>query len=176
VKASELRPNPRNWRRHPTEQAEALRGLLDDVGFAGAVLARETPDGLELIDGHLRTDLAGDAIIPVLVLDVTEAEADKLLATFDPIGAMATSDAEDLASLLETVETENKVVQELLQRISGPISEDTSKLVPLSEQKPPAISWVLIGIPTVRFCEISSDIEKLSLIDEIVIETTVNDG
>jgi hypothetical protein len=119
VKASELRPNPRNWRRHPTEQAEALRGVLTEVGFAGAVLVRETPDGLELIDGHLRTDLAGDAIIPVLVLDVTEAEADKLLATFDPIGAMAVADAEDLATLLKSVETENEAVRVLLKEMEA---------------------------------------------------------
>jgi hypothetical protein len=33
----------------------------------------------------------GDQPIPVLVLDVTAEEADKLLATFDPIGAMATA-------------------------------------------------------------------------------------
>jgi hypothetical protein len=28
VKASELVPNPKNWRRHPKEQAAALKGLL----------------------------------------------------------------------------------------------------------------------------------------------------
>lgn len=58
VRASELIPNPRNWRTHPPEQAEALRGVLEEVGFAGATLARETPKGLMLIDGHLRQTVA----------------------------------------------------------------------------------------------------------------------
>ena len=50
VPASELRANPKNWRRHPPAQQAALRGVLEDIGFADAVIARETPDGLELID------------------------------------------------------------------------------------------------------------------------------
>ena len=66
VKASELLPNPRNWRRHPEGQREALRGLLAEIGFAGAALARETDHGLMLIDGHLRAELAPDAKVPVL--------------------------------------------------------------------------------------------------------------
>ena len=85
VKASELVANPRNWRTHPESQKAALSGLLQEIGFAGAELARELPDGrLMLIDGHCRAELAGESEIPVLVLDVDEAEADKILATFDP--------------------------------------------------------------------------------------------
>jgi hypothetical protein len=33
-----------------------------------------------LVDGHLRAETITDAEIPVLVLDVNEAEADKILA------------------------------------------------------------------------------------------------
>ena len=43
VKASELRPNPANWRRHPRAQREALKGVLREIGYADALLARETP-------------------------------------------------------------------------------------------------------------------------------------
>src|SRR5438034_2439194 len=89
VPVGELRPNPKNWRRHPEVQRRALAAMLAEVGFAGAVLARQTPDGLELIDGHLRTDMLSDQEIPVLVLDVDEAEAAKILASLDPLAAMA---------------------------------------------------------------------------------------
>jgi hypothetical protein len=34
VRAAELRPNPRNWRRHPKRQREALRALLSEVDLA----------------------------------------------------------------------------------------------------------------------------------------------
>ena len=56
VRADELIPNPKNWHRHPKAQADALRGLLGEIGYADALLARETPDGLMLIDGHLRAE------------------------------------------------------------------------------------------------------------------------
>ena len=90
VPASELRPNPKNWRKHPDAQRDALRGLLADVGYADALLARELPDGsLELVDGHLRAETTPDALVPVLVLDIDEQEATKILLTHDPIAAMA---------------------------------------------------------------------------------------
>jgi hypothetical protein len=57
VKAKDLLPNPKNWRHHPKAQAEVLRGLLAEVGYADALLARELPEGrLMLIDGHLRVE------------------------------------------------------------------------------------------------------------------------
>src|SRR5689334_193174 len=103
VKASELRPNPRNWRTHPKAQADALRGILADVGYVDALLVRETPDGLELIDGHLRAETTPDMEVPVLVTDLTDEEAVKVLATFDPLSAMAEADPEKLDSLLAEI-------------------------------------------------------------------------
>ncbi len=117
VPASQLRPSPKNWRSHPKEQADALKGLLAEVGFAGAALARELPDGsLELIDGHLRAETVTDQPIPVLVLDVNEEEAAKLLATYDPISAMAGADAAKLDELLKSVTTGNDAVAALLDQ------------------------------------------------------------
>jgi hypothetical protein len=57
VRARDLLPNPKNWRRHPKAQIDALRGLLAEVGYADALLVRQLPDGrLMLIDGHLRAE------------------------------------------------------------------------------------------------------------------------
>jgi ParB-like chromosome segregation protein Spo0J len=89
------------------------------VGIASAVLARETPEGgLMLIDGHLRTETLHNAEIPVLVLDVSEEEADKILATFDPLGAMAESDADALRALLEEVETGSQELADMLTALA----------------------------------------------------------
>lgn len=119
VKASELHPNPKNWRTHPKQQLDALRGILAEVGFAGAELARELADGsLQLIDGHARAEIAGDAEIPVLILDVTESEADKILATFDPLGAMAEADAGKLEELLREVQTGSEALAEMLAELA----------------------------------------------------------
>ena len=108
VQARDLLPNPKNWRRHPKVQADALRGLLDEIGIADALLARELPDGrLQLIDGHLRAETMPDEEVPVLILDLNEAEADKLLLSLDPLAAMATADNQRLNDLLETVRSDD---------------------------------------------------------------------
>jgi len=118
VKAAELRPNPRNWRLHPPAQRGALQAVLEEVGFAGALLARELESGeLELIDGHLRAEIDPDADVPVLVLDVDEREANKILATYDPLGGLAETDGELLASLVGEVETEREALATLLDEL-----------------------------------------------------------
>lgn len=119
VKASELIPNPKNWRTHPVAQQDALKGILAEVGFAGAVLVRELDDGsLMLIDGHMRAETTHDQEIPVLILDVDESESDKLLATFDPIAAMAESDAHALDALLRNVDTGSEALSKMLAELA----------------------------------------------------------
>lgn len=118
VKAGELVPNERNWRKHPKAQQEALQGILEEVGYADALLAYETPQGLKLIDGHLRASTTPDTIVPVLVLDVDEAEASKLLASIDPLAAMAEADASALDNLLRDVQTGNQALAEMLTSLA----------------------------------------------------------
>jgi hypothetical protein len=119
VPASQLRPNAKNWRTHPQSQRDVLQGVLAEVGYAGALIARELPDGsLELIDGHLRAETTPDACVPVLVLDVTAEEADKLLALLDPLAALAETDRERWTALVGQIETENAAVQQLLDRLT----------------------------------------------------------
>ena len=119
VVGSDLIPNPRNWRTHPAGQRQALRGVLDEIGIANAVVARETDAGLELIDGHLRIDELQDQLVPVLVLDVTEEEADKILLTLDPLSAMATRDNEALYQLLDETRFEDERVNNMLEALAN---------------------------------------------------------
>ena len=114
VKASELLGNKRNWREHPQAQRDALQGILDEIGYIDALVARETDEGLELLDGHLRKDLTPDMEVPVLVVDLTEGEADEALATFDPVGAMATKNDERLGKLLDRIRTEDARVRRMV--------------------------------------------------------------
>src|SRR5712692_9387382 len=79
MRAGDLTPNPRNWRTHPPRQRAALRGVLRQIGYADALMVRREGDRLVLVDGHLRASLDPEQIVPVLVLDLEEAEADVLL-------------------------------------------------------------------------------------------------
>jgi ParB-like chromosome segregation protein Spo0J len=131
VRAGQLRPNPKNWRTHPEKQRDALRGVLSEIGYADALLARELDDGsLELIDGHLRAETTPDAEVPVLVLDLSEAEADKLLATLDPLAGMAETDGSMLAELLPLIKTENAALQTMLDELTTDLPDDAGMVEP----------------------------------------------
>lgn len=119
VKASELRPNPKNWRTHGKAQQDALRGLLAEVGYADALLAIEVEGGaLMLVDGHLRADTTPDQKVPVLVLDLTLAEADLLLASLDPLAALAGVDGAKLGSLLSGVSAASGALTGMLENLA----------------------------------------------------------
>jgi DNA modification methylase len=133
VRAGDLRPHPKNWRTHPEEQQNALRGILAEVGYVDALMVRELTDGtLQIVDGHLRAETTPDALVPVLVVDLDDKEADKVLATFDPLGAMAEADEEQLAVLLKGIETDSEALAAMLEQLaqdsgcdpSGEIVED----------------------------------------------------
>lgn len=151
VKASELLPCPRNWRKHPEAQQNALRNILAEVGIADVLLVRETPNGLMLIDGHLRAETDGDVEWPVAVLDVTEKEADLLLASVDPIAEMAEPDPEKLADLLSTLDIESEELKALLEAKAGVDAEPVEGLtdpdeVPEVPDEPvtqPGDLWIL---------------------------------
>lgn len=105
VGAAELRANESNWRRHPQAQANAIRGLLNEVGIVAPLIAyhsQRANGALTLIDGHMRQETGGTW--PVTVLDVSDEEADLILASFDPITGLAEMDSAALATLLARVE------------------------------------------------------------------------
>ena len=115
VRAADLLPHPLNYRTHPPAQQEAMRAALEEIGWADVLIAREDESGrLVLCDGHLRRDLAPDELVPVVVLDVSEAEPEKLLATLDPLTGMAEIDKTVLAELASKVEFESKPLRDLL--------------------------------------------------------------
>jgi hypothetical protein len=125
VLAADLLPNPRNWRIHPQQQRDALQAVLAEIGYANALLARETADGrLMLIDGHLRAETTPQTSVPVLVLDVTEEEADKLLATLDPLSSIAGTNSDKLAHLLEEIQTQSPALKALLTNLASRASPE----------------------------------------------------
>jgi hypothetical protein len=120
VKASELVANEKNWREHDRRQQDAMIELLSEVGYADALIAYEVADGkLKLINGHMRAGLSPDSEVPVLVLDVTEEEADKLLATFDPVSSFAVTNKEKLKSLLDTLRINNHDMRHALSSMAA---------------------------------------------------------
>ena len=100
----QLLAHPYNWRIHDGYQRDALHAVLQEIGFAGAILVNDRTG--HVLDGHLRVDLAiqaGAQTVPVLHLNATEEEEQTLLATYDPLGALAHADREVWAELTREV-------------------------------------------------------------------------
>jgi ParB-like chromosome segregation protein Spo0J len=119
IDPQQLLANPKNWRIHPAAQQDALSAVIDDVGFVDEVTVQDGSD--VVIDGHLRVALAlqsGQATIPVAYTDLDDDEADVILATLDPIGAMAATDNALLGQLLGGIEREDRDVQNVLSGIA----------------------------------------------------------
>lgn len=111
--------NPRNWRIHPLNQQNALKGVLEEVGWVQEVIINKRTG--HLVDGHLRCQLAareGAKTIPVKYVDLSEDEEALVLATLDPIAAMAATDKQKLDELFAGIETENEQVTALIQEIA----------------------------------------------------------
>jgi DNA modification methylase len=111
-----LSDNPLNWRRHPDKQLSALKDVLAEVGWAGALLYNERTQ--RLIDGHARKRISSGKV-PVLVGSWSEEQEKKILATLDPLAAMAEADKGALDALLSQVQTESESVRALLEGLAA---------------------------------------------------------
>ena len=114
--ADQYNPHELNARRHPDEQRAALVGSLNAVGWVAPVIISAKSG--KILDGHARVEeaLARDPSTPVpyAKVNVTEQEERTILATFDPITAMATYEKQTLDALLREVETGEAALQSLL--------------------------------------------------------------
>lgn len=115
IRCADLVANPHNWRAHGESQKAAMAGILQEVGLVDALLVRDRGDGTyDIVDGHMRAGMLPHDELPCLVLDITEAEATKVLLTFDPIAAMAETNAASLDALLREVEFSEAALQQLV--------------------------------------------------------------
>lgn len=131
---AELEDNPANWRTHPDSQLTALSDVIGEVGWVGACLYNERTG--RLVDGHVRKQIGidrGDKKIPVLVGNWSEEDELKILATLDPVSAMAARDAEKLNALLGEIEFENDSLTALTNEIAG-VVDDTQIVEEKSEK------------------------------------------
>jgi DNA modification methylase len=116
----QLLANPANWRIHPGEQQEALAGSLDVVGWVQRVMVNRRTN--HVVDGHARVALAisrNEPTVPVLYVDLEPDEEALVLASLDPISAMAGTDDVQLQALLVGIETDNEGLRALLAELAG---------------------------------------------------------
>jgi ParB-like chromosome segregation protein Spo0J len=98
------------------------------VGWVATVVVNERTG--YVVDGHARIEEAlskHEKTVPVLYVDLTEEEERLVLASLDPIGAMAERDQERLDELLEDLHVDDVGLQALLDSLGTPGEKDPEK-------------------------------------------------
>src|SRR5450756_3231871 len=120
VAPDQLTAHPLNWREHPGPQRDALRGSLSEVGWVQNVVVSKRTG--HVVDGHARVEEAlsrHEASVPVLYVDLDPDEEALVLATLDPISAMATADTAKLEELLAGISVDDAGLLALLGELAG---------------------------------------------------------
>jgi hypothetical protein len=183
IPTADLIPYARNARTHSEEQVGQIAGSIQEFGFNVPVLI----DGQNsIIAGHGRVLAAQrlklDAVPCIRLTHLTDAQRRAYILADNRIALNSGWNDEILAEELQRLNQESVDLELLgfdeaeLLRSLGFESEDNNGLKSLSIRPAPKMTWVLVGIPTVRFGEISSQVEAIAGVDGSYVETTVNDG
>lgn len=126
MRISEISGHKRNPKRHPKNQADAMTGLLNEVGKADVLKAYYNAEGkLTLWDGHLRQGLDPNQEWWIAITDLNDDEANKMLVMFDPIAAMAEYESQQLDSLLRDVNSGDEALQAMLAGLAEGVTMPT---------------------------------------------------
>jgi hypothetical protein len=131
VDPTQLVANPDNWRLHPGRQRDALRGSLSEIGWIARVVVNRTTGNV--VDGHARIEEAisrGEPTVPVEYVELSLEEEKLALATFDPIGAMATRDDAKLRDLLGDLSVSEAGLHALLESLASNVNVEAPSLFP----------------------------------------------
>jgi ParB-like chromosome segregation protein Spo0J len=128
-----LTANPLNFRRHPKEQLNALKGSMKELGWIKTVIVNKRSG--YVLDGHARVEEAirqGLPSIPVTYVDLDENEEKLALAVLDPITELAYRDDETLKLLLEQANASDQDLKDFLLTLNA--QEAESGLLPTADE------------------------------------------
>lgn len=180
VSPEELRPNPKNPKKHSKKKVALYAKIIKEGGWRRPILV-SNQSGM-IVAGHgaqLAAIELGLKTVPIDRQDFPSPEAEQ--------AAMLADNwlAETMLEYDQTLSAE--LVNELKQ--SGFDMELTGVLQSLAEEgmnielrkietkpPPPKMAWVLIGVPIVNYGRISNMVEKLGNVQGVVVETTQNNG
>jgi len=178
IRIDKLSSDAANARKHPDRNIETIIAslrrfgqqkpiVIDKSGVVRAgngTLEAAKRLGWETIQ-CVRTELQGSEATAYAIADNRTAE----LAEWDSEMLAATLESLAADDMLEDVGFSDEELAQMLP------DESETELKEIKVQDLPRMSWVLLGIPTVRFGEIAGDVERLAKIVDIC-ETTSNNG
>lgn len=173
--ADQFLAHPNNPRRHPPAQRRATAASLRKVGWVLPVIENRRTG--YLLDSHERVWQAlaqGNAMVPFVTVDVDEADEAFVLATLDPIAALAEIDAGMYQKLMEQIETDDDAIRRLLANVAAQASYTAigfERDVSMPEASAPAI-----GAQAFQLRIDSSDHEILFALADLVKAEAIAKG
>lgn len=124
IHVGQLLPDPLNWHTHGAEQRSALLSVFEEVGFVGTILVRPAkgqPKKFFIIDGHERVkaileQYGPDQAVDCAVLNLSDEEARKILASHDSIGSMGGVDQVKLDELLGSIQFDSSELDGIIRQ------------------------------------------------------------
>jgi hypothetical protein len=157
----QLLANPNNWRIHPKAQQDALESSLTDVGWVQHIIVNQRTG--HVVDGHMRASVAisrNEQEVPVVYVDLTDEEERQILATYDPIAAMAVTDTKAINELINDMHLTEELVNAIHQSMPewNPDWDDT-------EQKSQALTStdyfsLTLEVPFEQFDSVKKEVEN----------------
>ena len=118
----QLLANPSNWRVHPKAQRAALAGPARPgrLGRSRCSSTSARATSSTAISGSSAGAQPGQPTVPVLYVDLEPEEEALVLASLDPLAAMAGTDDEKLRALLADVSVDSEALAAMLAELAPP--------------------------------------------------------
>lgn len=197
---SDLRPAPYNPRTISDQNAKALSYSLAEFGdISGITWNRRTGhlvsghqrlsqlrarygDALDIRDDIITTPEGGEFKVRVVDWDVAKEKAANLAANSpdlqgdftEGVKALVDEVTRALPDMSSELRLANLGEALVVAEASAPLTPPS--LTELQVMPLPSMTWVLVGIPTPRFIEISNEVEHISALQGVFCEVTANNA
>jgi len=170
--------DPANARKHDEANLQAIGSSLRQFGQRLPLVVNRKNDQIEKGNGTYRAaqKLGWTHIAVLWVEDDPASQTGFAIADNRTAELSSWDDAMLQTALVQLEQSTPALFDDLLLSELAPAAEGPVKHRTIDTQPPPALSWVLVGIPTVRFAEIADTVDRLGQIDGLILEMTSNSG
>lgn len=176
VKLDELHEDPANARLHPDENLADIRASLKEFGQVEPLVVQKSSG--KVIGGNGRLKVMrelGWAECDVAYVDMDNAKSTALGIALNRAGERAEWNEEQLQSLIDELDGNEGELDAMLAELEAELDKpQETEIKDIQEPSPPTMAWVLIGCPLLQFDRINQQIESISKLQGVVVESTVN--
>ncbi len=170
--------NPRKDLRPGDPEYESIKRSLAEFGYVEGLVWNERSSNL--VGGHQRLKILiaqGATEVDVSVVDLDDGREKALnLALNNISGSWADAELLSVMAELAALDGLDATVTGFSEQEISDMLDTEATLTQLDTRRPPAMSWALIGIPTVRFGEIAETVAALAGLPDVICETAVTDA